>query len=727
MNRTSRAIIALCSAAFSLAACGDAGLDGIYDEEDVGQSERGGIGMDEQALVTRTVTVDPRRSLAVTDSAILSDFSLKAVLDQLAAQSGISGLTGTQLFKQLWDTQNPTASAKTTGPHCDTIAPLNGYPYGCRQAEGAQALSPEIEIEKYDAIGLFNRFDLAPATGEDCGEYRIVFAREADGTKRNLLIFEAVLANPHTSIEGCRPVANFWAQLSSNSDVTSRKNALVDFYFKGLKGFVPVIHFENLGTLGNGRSTTGQIRTNQFMQSPWTLREFKLQKSCGTSCSMLFQPVTDKTNPFSNLFAPNSSEALAAEFQNTFFPSQVGNLAKNNVNTFGYSVPDKFNTGESNAASTDLYVSKFNASSPLASNIQTQLNNIGSSLTPSNIVARAQALSCAGCHQLSNGQSLGGGLTWPSSLGFVHITERQTETGPDGPRFLISPALTGTFLPQRQAVLESYVSSPPIYSGVSVVGANRCLDISGGNSAPGGNVQIWPCNGTAAQRWHFTTSGELRGATGPNLCLETTNGGTANGTNIRTNTCNGSNAQKWTRTAAGELRSVLAPNMCIDVANGGTAAGTNVQLWTCNGLKNQRWFEQPTLGVHNPTNVPITIHAVRLAGQSGIWSNTFAGATPGQSISISVDYTISQMATCPGCIDQILIGIDSAAQGCVYNGTPSMTGTSGTGQMTLTAPSTPGVYYVRFRYGQAYSCDLNWWSVTNMPTDKDNIAVITVN
>jgi len=122
-----------------------------------------------------------------------------------------------------------------------------------------------------------------------------------------------VLANPRPELglEGCRPVATFWSDLSANTDVTSRKNALVNFYFNGLGGFMPVVHVENYGLPGAGRSTTGQLRTNQFIQSPWLLREFKLKKTCGTSCSMVFQPVTDKTNPFGMLFMQGSTEALA--------------------------------------------------------------------------------------------------------------------------------------------------------------------------------------------------------------------------------------------------------------------------------------------------------------------------------------------------------------------------------------------------------------------------------
>jgi hypothetical protein len=53
---------------------------------------------------------------------------------------------------------------------------------------------------------------------------------------------------------------------------------------------------------------------------------------------------------------------------------------------------------------------------------------------------------------------MGGGIIWPPSAGFVHVAE-QTEPGPFGPRFRISPALGGTFLPHRKAVLETFLNS----------------------------------------------------------------------------------------------------------------------------------------------------------------------------------------------------------------------------------------------------------------------------
>jgi len=459
MRTTALGVIS--AVALGAGACGLGDLSALGGSPDHQHSDRGGIGTLQQALAP--AVVDVRRSLAVTDQVITSTFSLGAVLDQLATQSGVAGMTGLQLFTQLWDTQNTAANGITQGPHCDDNGgTLNGFPYQCRLVEGNQAFNAAAEIANYSAIGLYNRFDLASPGGADCGEYRMVFGRPA-GPGRAFIIFEAVLPNPTPSLglEGCRPVASFWANLTGNNDAAARATALHDFYFTGLSGFLPVIHIDNYGNTGLSRPT-GQVRTNDILQFPWLLHEFKLQIQSPTS--VLFVPVTVNTNPFGDLFNAASTNSQAAAFQNTFFPSQVAALAVSDINLFNYDVPDNFNTGQSNSqvpGGLDDYAAHFNPASQFAANIQAQLTAIGSALTPANIVTRAEALSCAGCHQLSNGASLGGGLpNWPSSTGFVQSSEF-TENGPDGLRFVISDALTSVFLPHRAQVLQTFLNRLP--------------------------------------------------------------------------------------------------------------------------------------------------------------------------------------------------------------------------------------------------------------------------
>lgn len=103
---------------------------------------------------------------------------------------------------------------------------------------------------------------------------------------------------------------------------------------------------------------------------------------------------------------------------------------------------------------------------------------------------------------------------------------------------------------------------------------------------------------------------------------------------------------------------------------------------------------------------------------------------PGGSVTVTVFYFISD-PECPGCIDQILIGLAddlgfNEPMGCIYNGQPGSSGVQGAGQLTFSAPITPGNYYVRFHYGQAFSCALGWWGVGGKPGPDRNLGLIIV-
>jgi len=420
------------------------------------------------------VTIDPPRSLFVTDRAVLDSdpgglFSLERVFDQLVAQSRVPMLTSQGLWSQWWDTLNPSPGLGL-GPHCDShltpegAAVLNGFPLDCPRQEGAEAMvSPFASTGQvfYTTTALVNRFDLAPVTGEHCGEYRIVFARTpvVSFHPRNLLIFEAVLPNPtpDLGLEGCRPVAEFWAQLSTIDDPHARATALADFYFTGLPGFPPVVTIEHY--------VTGQIRTNMFIEPLWQLREFKLVHRCNKPkrpCKTLrITPVTDKSNPFGALFDDISTHTKAPPFRRHFAGLLPGLLA-DDLMQIAFQNADRFNAGQSSAQGTDNdYPFHFSqGSGSFAQVMQQQLTALGSDLTPTHMVRRAMTQSCAGCHQLSTfgaNSDLGHGLIWPFSLGFVHVNEAGN----------LSPALRDVFLPHRKAVLEDFLNGTALRAMVA--------------------------------------------------------------------------------------------------------------------------------------------------------------------------------------------------------------------------------------------------------------------
>lgn len=102
-------------------------------------------------------------------------------------------------------------------------------------------------------------------------------------------------------------------------------------------------------------------------------------------------------------------------------------------------------------------------------------------------------------------------------------------------------------------------------------------------------------------------------------------------------------------------------------------------------------------------------------------------AAPGSPVQGSTAYEYN----CPNCdagsINQIILGIDGQdrAQACIYNG--RIRG-QGNADFTLTAPSEPGTYFVRFRYAQAFNCRdaLAWWTVDGAPPERANIGAIVV-
>ena len=443
----------------------------------IGQTDEDADSLKQAVKVT---TIDVRRSLAITEQTILSRFSLQRVLTQLATQSNVPGLTATALFQQWWDTQNPNPGLYP-GPHCDDVSTagvgstINGYPYLCRNgAEGAQASCDPFAANSacaYIPIGLFNRYDQAPENGAHCGEYRIVYAKVSGITStsdRNLLIFEAALPNPHPQqgLKGCQQVIDTWADLTPENNIQVRAAALENFYFSGQGAVSAVV---SIGNFGDNALGAGQIRTNQFSNttSGWSLREFKLRRTCaGSSCSSLqFVPVTNKNNAFGPLFDPASPWAAASAFR-SFFPSQASSLNANSVPGLDINTPDTFNTAQSQSSGASAAEMRYSVAfgsgpSALRTSLQNQLTTLGSALTPDDIVARAQALSCAGCHRLSNNVPLGGGLVWPPSLGFTHVTERATEVVAGETRFMLSDALINQFLPARKAIFEDFLNNRP--------------------------------------------------------------------------------------------------------------------------------------------------------------------------------------------------------------------------------------------------------------------------
>jgi hypothetical protein len=70
------------------------------------------------------------------------------------------------------------------------------------------------------------------------------------------------------------------------------------------------------------------------------------------------------------------------------------------------------------------------------------------------------------------------------------------------------------------------------------------MDVTGASTANGAKVQIYDCNGTAAQQW--TATGGTLVNTGSGKCLDATGQSSANGNQLQIWSCSGAANQKWT-------------------------------------------------------------------------------------------------------------------------------------------------------------------------------------
>lgn len=407
------------------------------------------LGASEHALACPVPAIDAARSLAVTDPTVLAKFRFHRVMNAIMASANATN-NSLSTYRAWMDTFGKCLDPQGYGMQCP------------RTGEAAlSAINPFATTgPRFVPVALTNRFDLAPTSGANCGEYRIVFAL-VDGSDddRAFLIFEGRLPNPTPTLglDGCAPVADLWASLSTDESATSRASKLEQLYFTGLVAggitFAPVVAAQSYG-LGPDGSTngSGQLRTNMIVTPlvdseprEWNLREFKLGKACPATdaCELSVQQVKVKNNPANEVFAgthPNSTMFLDE------FPSEVAALSSQPAAAITMSPRNVFNEFESVSQRTDV-VYRNSASAPLRSRIQGAITN--PALTVDNILDRATTQTCAGCHWVSNNRGLGDGVTWPSSLGFVHIDESGT----------LSSALTQAFLPRRAAVLSGFLQA----------------------------------------------------------------------------------------------------------------------------------------------------------------------------------------------------------------------------------------------------------------------------
>ncbi len=114
-----------------------------------------------------------------------------------------------------------------------------------------------------------------------------------------------------------------------------------------------------------------------------------------------------------------------------------------------------------------------------------------------------------------------------------------------------------------------------------------CLDVVNNN------VQLADCNSMQTKRWFAGPTSreeakqEYHSISSYGRCLDVSGALNRNRTNIQTYECNETIAQRWKFTSKGEIRNEMGK--CLEVAGGVNKIGTNIQLYDCNLTRSQFW------------------------------------------------------------------------------------------------------------------------------------------
>jgi hypothetical protein len=134
------------------------------------------------------------------------------------------------------------------------------------------------------------------------------------------------------------------------------------------------------------------------------------------------------------------------------------------------------------------------------------------------------------------------------------------------------------------------------YVTIEVPGAKgSCLDVQGGGKTNGTLVQIYTCNGGAAQQWTLEGSEDdlhLRNV-GSQKCLDVAGNASTNGTKIQISDCYKSKGQSWEGDvrATSPLKSV-STGKCLDLP--AFTKATDARLWDCKDAGAQKFLIKPS-------------------------------------------------------------------------------------------------------------------------------------
>ncbi len=129
---------------------------------------------------------------------------------------------------------------------------------------------------------------------------------------------------------------------------------------------------------------------------------------------------------------------------------------------------------------------------------------------------------------------------------------------------------------------------PTVKTGPIKHFSGKCVDVRGSRTTDGTPVEIYTCNGSAAQQWTLQRDSSLRAL---GKCLDTVGGATAKGTKVQLMTCNGAPTQSWTpRSGTSHAIVSTTTGLCLELPGGKVVNLAQLMIWTCSWSDAQRWF-----------------------------------------------------------------------------------------------------------------------------------------
>jgi hypothetical protein len=102
-------------------------------------------------------------------------------------------------------------------------------------------------------------------------------------------------------------------------------------------------------------------------------------------------------------------------------------------------------------------------------------------------------------------------------------------------------------------------------------------------------------------------------------------------------------------------------------------------------------------------------------------------ANPGASVAVTYSGNVWSQPGCPGCIDQVVVGLEDNPFPCLYCDIPGLyPGQSFSGALSFAAPQTPGTYRVFGVVASQYTCEdaMEWYR--QHPEIRFQLGTLTV-